>query len=196
MDDELSNFLSAQRAFSERVHAVSEDQWSAPTPCREWSVAELVDHVIEENRWAAPLLHGLDVKSAGKVVEGSRKLPVHGGVGANLAEEWDEAALEAADAFSAAGALDRTVELSRGTTPVRQYIVEMISDLVIHGWDLGRAVGYDRPLPAAAVDAVYELAKGMGDLSSTGMFDKPVDVPADAPTIDRLVALTGRNPRD
>lgn len=195
MDDELKRFLSAQRAFSERVHAVREDLWSASTPCREWSVAELVGHLIEENRWAAPLLHGLDLKSAGKVVEGARKLPVHGGVGANLAQEWDEAAVEAADAFSADGAFDRTVDLSRGPTPVRQYIAEMISDLVIHGWDLGRAIGYTEPLPADVVEAVYELAKDMGDLSSTGMFDKPVDVPAGASTIDRLVALTGRDPR-
>jgi uncharacterized protein (TIGR03086 family) len=195
MDDEFSKFLSAQRAFSNRVHAVREDQWSASTPCREWTVAELVSHLVEENRWAAPLLHGLDTESAGKVVAGSRKLPVHGGVGANLAEEWDEAAVEAADAFSANGALDRTVDLSRGPTPARQYIAEMIADLVIHGWDLGQAIGYDEPLPTEVVEVVYELAKDMGDLSSTGMFDKPVDVPDDASTIDRLVALTGRDPR-
>ncbi|HEY2299572.1 MAG TPA: TIGR03086 family metal-binding protein [Jatrophihabitans sp.] len=195
MDDELSKFLSAQRAFSNRVHAVREDQWSASTPCREWTVAELVSHLVEENRWAAPLLHGLDTESAGKVVEGSRKLPVHGGVGANLAEEWDEAAVEAADAVSADGALNRMVSLSRGPTPARQYIGEMIADLVIHGWDLGQAIGYDEPLPTEVVEVVYEMAKDMGDLSSTGMFDKPVVVPDDASTIDRLVALTGRDPR-
>jgi uncharacterized protein (TIGR03086 family) len=195
MDDELSKFLSAQRAFSMRVHAVREDQWSASTPCKEWSVADLVAHLAEENRWAAPLLHGLDLESAGKVVEGSRKLPVDGGVGANLAEEWDEAAVEAADAFTAEGALDRSVSLSRGPTPARQYMGEMVADLVIHGWDLGTAIGYPEPLPSDLVDAVYEIAKTIGDLSETGLFDKPVDVPDDAATIDRLVALTGRDPR-
>src|SRR5689334_10102455 len=122
MDDELSMFRSAQQAFTDRVHAVRDDQWSASTPCRDWSVADLVRHLIEENRYAAPLVHGLDLKSAGEVVEGSRKLPVDGGVGANLAEEWDEVAVGATDAFSGDGALDRTVELSRGPTPVRQYI--------------------------------------------------------------------------
>ena|SRR6478609_4609920 len=195
MDDELSRFRAAQRAVTDRVHAVGEDQWSASTPCRDWDVAELVGHLIEENSYAAPLVHGLDLKSAGEVVQGSRKLPVHGGVGANLAEEWDEVAARATDAFSADGALDRSVELSRGPTPVRQYIAEMTADFVIHGWDLGRAIGYPDPLPAAAVEAVYELAKTMGDMSGTGMFDKPVPVPDDAPTIDKLVALAGRDPR-
>ena len=196
MADELNLFRSAQQAFNDRVHAVREDQWSASTPCRDWDVAELVDHLIDENRWAAPLLHGLDLKSAGEVVQGSRKLPVHGGVGANLAEEWDEVAVGAREAFSAAGALDRTVDLSRGPTPVRQYIIEMTADLVIHGWDLGRAIGYAEPLPADAVETVYAWAESMGDLASTGLFDEPVTVPDDAPTIDKLVALTGRDPRE
>jgi len=85
MDDELNKFLSAQRAFTERVHAVREDQWQAPTPDSEWRVADLVGHLIEEHRWAAPLLHGQDLETAGKIVAGSRRLPVDGGVGANLA---------------------------------------------------------------------------------------------------------------
>jgi uncharacterized protein (TIGR03086 family) len=195
MDDELTKFLTAQRAFTDRVHAIREDQWQLATPDTEWNVADLVGHLIEEHRWAAPLVHGLDLESAGKVVQGSRRLPVDGGVGANRAEEWDEAAVESADAFSSDGALDRTVALSRGDTPVREYIVEMIFDLVVHGWDLGTAIGYDKPLPEELVEAVYAEAKEFGDMSGSGMFDKPVSVPDDAPTVDKLVALAGRNPR-
>ena len=158
MDDELTKFLTAQRAFTDRVHAIREDQWQLATPDTEWNVADLVGHLIEEHRWAAPLVHGLDLESAGKVVQGSRRLPVDGGVGANRAEEWDEAAVESADAFSSDGALDRTAALSRGDTPVREYIVEMIFDLVVHGWDLGTAIGYDKPLPEELVEAVYAEA--------------------------------------
>jgi uncharacterized protein (TIGR03086 family) len=194
MDDELNTFLTAQRAFTDRVHAVGEDQWQQGTPCAEWTVADLVGHLIEEHRWAAPLLHGQDLESAGKIVAGSRKLPVDGGVGANRAEEWDEAAVESADAFAADGALDRTVSLSRGPTPARTYIGEMIFDLVVHAWDLGRAIGYDKPLPEDVVEAVYAEVPNFGDLSESGMFAGPVDVPDDAPTIDKLVARTGRNP--
>jgi uncharacterized protein (TIGR03086 family) len=194
MDDELDMFLTAQRAFTDRVHAVGEDQWQLATPCRDWTVADLVGHLIEEHRWAAPLLHGQDLESAGKIVAGSRKLPVDGGVGANLAEEWDEAAVESSDAFAADGALDRTVSLSRGPTPARAYIAEMTFDLVVHGWDLGRAVGYDKPLPENVVEAVYAEVKSFGDLSAGGGFDEPVDVPDDAPTIDKLIGRTGRNP--
>lgn len=198
MSDELvAKFLSAQRAFDERVQAISEDQWHAPTPDSEWDVAALVDHLIDENQWVAPLVHGLDLEAAGKVVAGSRKLPVDGGVGANLIEVWDEASLAAADAFREEGALGRSVALSRGPTPAADYIGEMIFDHLVHAWDLGTAIGYQgAPLPDDVVEAVYAMASQMGDLSSYGdMFKPAVSVADDASTLDKLVALTGRDPR-
>jgi len=195
MDDLVASFLTAQSAFAERVRAVREDQWHAPTPDTEWDVAELVSHLIDENQWVPPLLHGLDLESAGKVVEGSRTLPVDGGVGANLAEVWNEAAVGAADAWKEPGAIERTVALSRGPTSARDYIGEMIFDHIVHAWDLGAAIGYDAPLPADVVEAVYDIAKSMGDLSAFGdMFKPAVSVSDDAPTIDKLIALTGRQP--
>ena len=194
MDEPLNAFLAAQRVFTETVHAIGEDDWHAPTPDTEWDVAELLGHMIEEHRFAAPLLHGQDLESARMVVEGSRKLPIDGGVGANRAEEWDEAAVESSDAFSADGALDRDVALSRGSTPARDYLAEMTFDLVIHAWDLAKGIGRDVEFPPEVVEGIYEQAKGFGDLSSSGFFAEPVDVPADAPTMDKLLGLTGRDP--
>lgn len=195
MDGHLDKFLAAQRAFTERVHAVTEDQWQAATPDEGWTVADLVAHLVDEHRWAAALVHGMDLDAARKIVAGTRNLPIDGGVGANLAESWDEACVGSADAFSGAGALDRMVALSRGATEARSYCSEMIFDLTVHSWDLQTAIGYDGSLPTEVVDAVYAQAKEMGDLSSSGLFGAPVTVSEDAATIDKLVALTGRTPR-
>ncbi len=195
MDDLLNLFLASQRLFGDRVHAVTEQQWQAPTPATEWTVADLVSHLVEEHRWAAPLLHGQDLATAGKIVAGSRKLPVDGGVGANLAEEWDEAAVESADAFGADGALDRSVALSRGATPARDYIQEMVFDLVVHAWDLGTAIDYPDPLPSEIVDPLYAAAQDFDFAQFGDMFAPPVQVPDDASTLDKLLAATGRNPR-
>jgi uncharacterized protein (TIGR03086 family) len=190
----LPMFQKAQQAFTDRVHAVREDQWSAPTPCEDWNVADLVTHLIDEHLWATPLMHGHDLDSAGKVVEGTRRLPVEGGVGANLVEQWDEAVTASADAFTEPGALQHSVALSRGSTPVPEYLTEMISDLTVHGWDLGTAIGYPEAMPNDLAEFVQEAMKDVGDLSESGMFKPPVDVPDDAPAIDKLVAATGRQP--
>lgn len=194
MDDLLALFRTASDEFGARVHAVAEDQWSAATPDDQWSVADLVKHVVDEHRWMPPLLHGLDLDSAEKVVAGTRDLPVDGGVGSNLAESWDEAVTGSRAATAEEGALERAVSLSRGDTPAEQYVAEMTFDATVHAWDLGRAIGYPDPLPEELVAWAWEQMPQLGDLAGTGMFAPPVDVPEDAPLVDRLVAATGRQP--
>lgn len=194
MDALLELFRTGSEAFGARVQAVGESQWDTPTPDTEWTVADLVDHLVEEHRWLPPLLHGLDVAAAEEVVRGSRTLPVHGGVGANYAELWNEAAVESGAAVVEPGVLDRQVELSRGTVPAREYLTEMILDLAVHSWDLGVAIGYELPLPDDLVNWAYEQVRDWGDRSGSGYFAPPVAVPDDAPLIDKVVGATGRDP--
>src|SRR5664279_3371285 len=176
MDKTLEMFLSGQRAFGARVQAISEEQWSAPTPDTEWSVAGLVNHLIDEHRWLPPLMHGLDLATAGEVVAGTRRLPVDGGVGANLAESWNEAALASQDAVVEPDALERSVELSRGTTPARDYLREMTIDLAVHSWDLSAAIGFAEPLPEELIAFAQAEVTRWGDLSGSGYFGAPVPV--------------------
>ena len=192
MDPTVAMFLSAQQAFGERVRAVGADQWSLPTPDSEWDVSALVAHLIDENQWLPPLAHGHDLEAAGKIVEGAKQA-----AGDDLAKVFADAAVASADAVKEDGAMERTASLSRGPTPMRDYLGEMVFDHIVHAWDLGKAIGYEgEPLPEDVVTTVYEMAKSMGDLSSFGdMFAPAVSVPDDAPTIDKLVALTGRDPR-
>jgi uncharacterized protein (TIGR03086 family) len=191
MDPMVAMFLSAQRAFADRVHAVGEDQWQLPTPDSEWDVTALVDHLIDENRWLAPLAHGHDLDAAGKIVEGAKSTD-----GDDRAPAFDRAATASSDALKEDGVLDRTASLSRGPTPMRDYLGEMIFDHLVHAWDLGMAIGYDGdPLPGDVVETLYPMAVGMaGVLAESGMFAAPVEVPDDAPTLDKLIGLTGRDP--
>ena len=184
-------FLTAQAAFTERVHAVAGDQWRLGTPDTQWTVADLVGHLVDEHRWAGPLLAGLDMDAARAVVA---RLGPAGGDGAALVRAWDLAAAASAEAFRADGALRGSVAITRGLAPAGEYLEEMILDLIVHAWDLGTAIGYPGPLPAGPVQAIYPLAQAVVDRTPAGMFDAPVEVGADAPVIDRLVALTGRRP--
>ena len=191
-DDLTTTFLTAQAAFTERVHAVTPDQWRLGTPDAQWTVADLVGHLVDEHRWAAPLLAGLDMDAARVVVAG---LEPAGADGTGLVRAWDQAAASSAGAFGADGALTGSVAITRGSVPAVEYLEEMVLDLIVHAWDLGVATGYPGPLPAGPVAAIYPLAQAIVDRTPAGMFDPPADVGADAPLIDRLVALTGRRPR-
>src|ERR671933_458873 len=50
-------YRRASAEFGARVHRVG-DRWTAPTPCAGWDVRELVRHLVDEERWAPPLLAG------------------------------------------------------------------------------------------------------------------------------------------
>jgi len=116
------------------------------------------------------------------------------GDGVTRVGEWDLAAAMSAEAFRADGALSGSVAITRGAAPAAEYLEEMILDLIVHAWDLGTAIGYPGPLPAAAVEAIYPLARAVVGRTPSGMFDAPVQASTDAPVIDKLVALTGRDP--
>ncbi|WP_375499694.1 TIGR03086 family metal-binding protein [uncultured Jatrophihabitans sp.] len=193
--DLVQIFLTLQREFGARVHAVTDDQWDGPTPNAAWSVADLVAHLITEHLWVEPLLNGLELDAAADAVDRARSFVREDGVGASYIQAWDQTAEQAATAVSVPGALERTVSLSRGDTPASGYLREMIFDITVHAWDLGRAIGYPGALPADVVQAVWQESRKFGDLSASGMFDHPVAVPPDAPALDRLIAMTGRDPR-
>src|SRR5580765_5075858 len=118
MTDLIALFLAGQREFGALVDEVG-DRWDDPTPDSEWTVASLVDHLIDEQRWLAPLLGGMSLTDAEAVVKAMRPADV------DRVASWFTAAAAAAEAVVADGVLDRTVELSRGPTPAAGYVTEM-----------------------------------------------------------------------
>ena len=84
------------------------------------------------------------------------------------------------------------MHLSRGPTPVREYLEELTADLVVHGWDLARATGGDERIDPALLPAAALLAARVPDGGLPGYFDPPLDVPAGAPEQVRVLARLGR----
>ena len=56
--------------FADRVNAVKDDQWGDPTPCSEWTVRDLVNHMTYENLWTVPLMEGATIEEVGDRFEG------------------------------------------------------------------------------------------------------------------------------
>ncbi|MBH0123468.1 TIGR03086 family metal-binding protein [Rhodococcus sp. HM1] len=175
---------TAARGFTERLAQVTD--WKAPTPDTEWDIAKLVEHMIDEQRWIPPLLAGMTIAEA----EASLAP-----IGDDLRAEWSRYAESATTAW-AATAPDASVHLSYGVVPCHNYLKQQVADIAIHTWDLARGVGGDDRLDPDLVAAVWADLQPQKDmLAASGLFADPVPVPDDAPLQDRLLALTGRDPR-
>lgn len=184
----LETYRLALAGFTERVERVRPDQWGAPTPCGDWDVRTLVNHVVGEDRWTVPMFAGATIAEVGDRFGGDV-------LGRDPATAARQAALAAEAAVSDPGALDRTVHLSAGDTPGREYLRQLMAEHLVHGWDLAVAVGADRRLdPAAVHECAGWFADRRGQYRSGGLVDAAVELPDGAGEQDRLLAAFGRDP--
>ncbi|MEW2631567.1 TIGR03086 family metal-binding protein [Streptomyces sp. NPDC048389] len=183
----LSRHTEALALFTDRVHAVRDGQWDDPTPCSEWSVRDLVNHLTAEQLWVPDLVtDGATIEDIGDAYEGDV-------LGEHPKRSWDAAARAARKAFSDEGAMEGTVQLSYGETPTTAYCSQMISDAVVHTWDLSRAIGAEERLPDALVAfTLGEVGPYASELSKSGLFAPPIEPPPGDDPQTRLLAMMGR----
>ena len=184
--DQAALHRRAVEEFDERVRAVGDDQWELPTPCSDWNVRQLVNHLVYENRWTVPLMGGSTIAEVGDRYEGDL-------LGDDPKGAWAESSADAVAAVQAEGGLERTVDLSSGPTPATEYVNQLYADHLIHAWDLARAVGADERLDPELVEACAGwFAKMEPHYRAAGAIGERPEVPpgADAQTI--LLAAFGR----
>lgn len=187
--DILEQHRRAMDEFDRRVQAITPDQWDAPTPCEDWDVRALVNHLVYEQRWAAALLGGERIEEVGDRFDGDQ-------LGADPKRAWTESAGRARAAWTQDGALDGTVTLSFGTVPVAVYAMQATTDLAVHAWDLARGIGADDRIDPELAAALHAANADQAEaIAASGLFADPIDVPADADPQTRLLALLGRDAR-
>ena len=170
------------------VAGIRPDQWTAPTPCEDWDIRALTNHVIGGNLWAAELVSGKTIEQVGAALDGDL-------IGPEPAASYQRSADAAAAAFEAPGALDAPCAVSYGPIPGSIYAGHRIIDLVIHGWDLAVASGQSTRLEPDLVDGCIEIVAPQLDLlTASGAFAPMHDVPADAGAQERLLGWLGRDP--
>ena len=175
----------AHQEFAARIAAV--EDWDAPTPDTEWTVRDLVAHVVEEQQWVPHLLAGRSLEQARASIDRLRD---------DLAAEWALYSLAATAAWQSTPS-DALVQLSYDTVKVDEYLREQVADVTIHTWDLARAIGADESLGDDLVEAVWSVFEPQKDtLEASGLFASPVPVGDDAPLQSRLLAITGRDDRN
>jgi uncharacterized protein (TIGR03086 family) len=178
---------AALERFGERVHQVPAGRWDASTPCSDWSVRDLVNHVTSEQLWAPHLLRGETLEQVGDRYDGDV-------LGTDPPASWDTAAGAALEAWRTLAREGLEVHTSVGLMPVEEYAEQMHLDLVVHGWDLARGAGLDAGIPIEAAEHVLAFVEPrVEEYSGYGIFAPPVAVDSDDPA-DRLLGLLGRNP--
>jgi uncharacterized protein (TIGR03086 family) len=185
MADLVSLFTRSMDRFVDRVSQIDTGQWSLPTPCTDWDVRSLVNHIAYEQRWAPHLVAGETVEQIGDRYDGDI-------LGSEPLATLREATSSSTAAFAGAD-LDRTVHLSFADVPCREYLAQMLTDAEVHGWDLATATGQDRSLDPEVVAAVLPIALEQEVMiRASGVFGDAVAVADGADDETRLLGLLGR----
>lgn len=162
------------------LHGIAAADLSKQTPCREFDVASLTDH----------LMNSISV--------------IGGAAGAELPERDRSDSVErqvvlaarpTLDAWKRRG-LDGTVKFGSNEAPAKVMAGVLSLEFLVHAWDYASALGREVTAPDSLSDYVLALAKKIitPEGRTSAGFDDPVDLPAEAGALDRLVAYTGRQP--
>lgn len=178
----------ALKRTGEVVANTTPGQLGDSTPCGDWDVRTLLNHIVA----------GCVTFAAGGSGE---KVSMSDGtdhLGDDHVAAYEKASADAAAAFNAPGAIDKNFTLPWGDTPGQMALGLAVADAAVHGWDLAKATGQPADIDDDIAEAVYgmtsSMMKPLGDYPRGESFGEPVDVPDDAPIADKALAYLGRQP--
>ena len=168
------------------VAGVGPDQWERTSVCEDWTVRELVNHVVTGNYWAFELAGGKTIEEVGNALDGDV-------LGTDPLRAYDDSSLVATAVFREPGAMDQPCAVSYGPVPGSVYCGHRIIDVLVHGWDVAASTGQDTTLDADLVEACWAVVEPqLDELAGSGAFGTSVILPDDADPQARLLAALGR----
>jgi uncharacterized protein (TIGR03086 family) len=183
-----AEMTDAAAAAARTVGNVQASQFGRPTPCADWDVRTLLNHLIV---WTS---YSLEARAHGDSVGQDvidRDFAADPGFAADYRAQLDRALTAWSDPARWEGSLN----VMGSPTPAADVAALNIAEMVLHGWDLAAATGQaytvSEPAAAAALHAVEANAELFRQYKG---FAEPVEVPSTAPVLDRLLALSGRDP--
>jgi uncharacterized protein (TIGR03086 family) len=196
-DAVVDRFVLSGSGFGSTLRAVRPGQWAWPTPCTQWTVRELVNHMTRGNLSYAQLLEG------GTAADFLQHRDADA-LGTDPAGAYTRSVRACATAFTEPGALDRVLDYPLGAVTGRQALGVRTADSIIHTWDLARAIGADERLDAGLVtwvsDHLKDIYAGLAETPVAAVTTRrffaapPGAVADDASPQDQLLHLMGRTP--
>jgi uncharacterized protein (TIGR03086 family) len=179
----VDEFTSAEQALVAVHHVVAtirDDDLHRPTPCPDWDVAALAEHLI-------------DTICRLGTASGIQTVPP---IGDSIDQRIQQVTQPILEGRRRRGLVDEVVFSGR-TLPAYLALRILSLELVVHGWDF--AVALHLPLDVSDAHAAFVLGLARQTLTAESRviarFDPPVEVPANAGELDRLIAFTGRQPQ-
>jgi len=163
------------------IAGVSLDQYDDKTPCAEWTVRDLLEHMVG-------VVAGLGAAASGNP-------PSPFALAADPAAQFQAAAATTLAAWRAPGALDNVVDIPAGSMPGRVVAGINLLDTATHTWDLATATGQPASLPDEVASAALETSRATIRAEiRPGRFGPEIPAPDGASSTDALVAFLGRVP--
>jgi len=180
---EVDQLTRAFAAVDDLIASIRPEQWSALTPCSEWTVRRLVAHLIGMNRVFVALLND----------EPMPRLAGAPPVEADPVGTFRDSAVALRAAFDQPGVLERTYVGPLGAATGSERLQIRLYDLLAHGWDLARATGQPTALPEDLAEQALRFVRNqLTDEARPGRFAPAQCASDDAPAIERLAAFLGR----
>jgi len=184
----------AAHELTRLVNGVRDDQLGDPTPCPEYTLGDLLQHV-------RGLAEAFTLAGRKQQPSGGSKPPPQGDTSL-LAENWREETAswlsELVDAWSVPAAWEGTTWIAGFEAPASAVGVTAANELVVHGWDVARAIGEPLVVDEAALAPSREfvaMMSGPGTEEARGdAFGPARPVPAGASALEEVIAGNGRDP--
>jgi len=170
------------------IDKIGPDQLGDPTPCTEWTIRDLINHITGGSTMFA-------VSAEQGSVPDDLMAQLMGGdnLGDDYKGAWGAASARAMAVFAQPGVLERIVTLPFGEMPAGIALNIAIFDVATHATDLAQATG-QTIADTELLEAALEMGRKMigPDMRQPGLFGAEQPAPADAPVTDRLLAFAGR----
>ena len=171
------------------VNQVRPDDLGKRTPCAEWDIRALVNHMIGVLAMLAAPARGEELDFSGQDTDR---------VGTDPSGAFAREASAFVAAWSVPGATERVVKTMFGEQPGEFYLGLATADMLLHGWDLATAIGAPYKMNNEAAERVLTAMQGMlkPEMRGTGKaFAEEIPAGPNASVQERLVAFSGRKLR-
>jgi uncharacterized protein (TIGR03086 family) len=195
--NEAEVFVSADRTLFGVVAQIRADQWNMTMPATfamrtrtgAPSLREIINYHAYDDAWVPDMLAGRTMDEAGSSQFDGDLL------GDDPVVSFEAIVDDACEAAAGVADFDAVVHLSFGDYSVREYFWQINSFRALRAHDIAAVIGVGTAVPAELVQGVWdEVSPHAEEWRSIGVFSAAVPVPEDAPLLDRLLGVTGRQP--